>query len=183
VRGLVEGLANPHPIGATLPGVYQEDSFGQRLCLVIDDLLAPIVASLDGFPAYLDPRTTASDLLGWLAGWVGVVIDTDQDPERQRDAVRSGVALHERRGTQQGLRDAVRAWFEVEPEIIETGGTAWSSVPGGELPGSPDPHLLVRLRVPDLATVDPAYLDTLVSTLKPAHVPHHVEILLGDPAP
>ena len=74
MRGIVPGLASPHPIGGTLPGLYADDSFAQRLCEGLDELLAPVLATLDCLPAYLDPGTAPLDLLEWLAGWVGIAV-------------------------------------------------------------------------------------------------------------
>ena len=74
MRGIVSGLASPHPIGGTLPGLYADDSFAQRLCEGLDELLAPVLATLDCLPAYLDPGTAPLDLLEWLAGWVGIAV-------------------------------------------------------------------------------------------------------------
>jgi phage tail-like protein len=180
VRGLAPGLVTPFPLGASLPGLYQDDDLVQRLCAALDEVLAPVVTDLDCLDAYLDPGTTPADLLHWLAGWVGVVLD-DTPPERWRHVVRSAAALHRRRGTVGGLRDAVLAVFDVEPEIRESGGTSWSGEAGGALPGSPEPHLLVRIRVPDDVALDARRLDALVAAVKPAHVPHRVEVLPAAP--
>ena len=173
----MDGLATPHPLGATLPGIYQEDAFVQRLCGALDDVLAPVVATLDSLPAYLDPATTPADLLGWLAGWVGLVTDGPQSPRRQRELVRTGVELNRWRGTSRGVRDAVALWFGIAPEVVESGGASWSTAAGGALPGEPTPFLLVRLPVADLSTVDLRQLDAVVAAVKPAHIPHRVELV------
>ncbi|MGY1640654.1 phage tail protein I [Geodermatophilus sp. SYSU D00703] len=176
MRGLVPDLATPFPLGRTLPGLYQGDEFTQEMCAGLDEVLAPVVADLDCLPAYLDPTTTPLDLLHWLAGWVGVD-PKDVPAERRRDLVRSAAGLHRRRGTARGLREAVRVWFGVDPEVQESGGADWSGEAGAPLPGSAAPFLVVRLRVPDPATVDVRRLDALVAAVKPAHVPHEVEVL------
>ncbi len=176
MRRLAPGLVTPFPLGASLPGLYQEDDLVQRLCAALDEVLAPVVSDLDCLSAYLDPATTPSDLLQWLAGWVGVVLD-DTPPERWRQLVRSAAAVHRRRGTVGGLRAAVVAVFGVEPEIRESGGTSWSAEAGGPLPGSPEPFLLVRVRAPGDVTLDARRLDAFVAAVKPAHVPHRVEVL------
>jgi hypothetical protein len=62
-------------------------------------------------------------------------------------------------------------------EIIENGGTAWSIDPGGELPGSARPLVVVRVHVDDPKSIDPVRLDGLVAAAKPAHVEHRVEIV------
>ena len=55
MRGLVPGLASPHPLGPALPAIYQEDDFAQSFLTAFDDVLAPIFSTVDNFPACLDP--------------------------------------------------------------------------------------------------------------------------------
>ena len=67
MRGLVPGLAQPVPdrrdVAVGVPG----RSFTQRWCSALDEVLAPIITTLDSLPAYLDPATAPEDLLP-LAG-------------------------------------------------------------------------------------------------------------------
>ena len=176
MRGLVPGLASPYPIGQTLPGVFQGDSFTQRWCSAMDEVVAPVITTLDSFSAYLDPATAPEDLLPWLAGWMGIALDGHQSAERQRELVQIGVELLQWRGTARGVRAAVRALFDIEPELSESGGTAQSTQTGTPLPGSDRPDLLVRLRVPNPEEFDVRRLDALVEMAKPAHLPHRVEV-------
>ena len=83
MRGMVAGLASPHPLGAALPALYQEDAFAQRLTASLDEVLSPIFASLDGLASYLDPALAPDDFLDWLAGWVGVSLDETWPIERR----------------------------------------------------------------------------------------------------
>jgi phage tail-like protein len=176
VRGLLPGLATPTPLGGTLPSLYQQDNFAQRFCAGLDEVLAPIVATLDSLPAYLDPSTAPDDMLGWLAGWMGIVLDGHQSAERQRELVRAGVELLQWRGTARGVRAAVGALLDTEPEIVESGGAAWSETAGAALPGSEPAELLVRIAVDDAEAFDVRRLDALIAMIKPAHVPHRVEV-------
>jgi len=182
VRGAVARLRTPFPIGSTLPGLYSEDAFAQSLCMALDEVLAPIVSTIDGFAAYLDPDTTPEDMIGWLASWLGLTLDHNQSPERQRELVRVGVELLRWRGTERGVREAVAAAFGSEPRVRESGGASWSADPGGELPGSAAARLEVRLGVSDPETFDLRRLDLLVAAVKPAHMPHTVQVqaLSGD---
>jgi phage tail-like protein len=177
MRGTLEGLISPVPIGGTLPAVYLTDPFTQQLCAGLDEVLAPVLADLDSLPAYFDPGTTPEDLLSWLAGWLGLTLDSHQSEERKRALVRSGVHVLARRGTVRGIGDAVEAVFDRRPEIIEPGGAHWSPEAGTPLPGRPDGELLVRLAVPDPAQVDPRRLDEVVAAVKPAHISHRVEVV------
>ena len=139
-------------------------------------MLAPVIATLDSLPAYLDPSTAPDDMLGWLAGWMGIVLDGHQSAERQRELVRAGVELLQWRGTARGVRAAVGALLDTEPEIVESGGAAWSETAGAELPGSERAELLVRIAVDDPEAFDVRRLEALIAMIKPAHVPHRVEV-------
>lgn len=181
MRGLVEDLESPFPLGASLPSLYVEDAFAQSLCAALDGVLAPIVATIDGMPAYLDPDTTPPDMLGWLAGWLGLTLDANQPTQRQRELVRLGMELQRWRGTVRGIREAVAAAFGSTPLVLDSGGAGWSTEPTPQLPGSAVPHLVVQLGVPDPEDFDLRRLDSLVAAVKPAHIPHEVEILAISP--
>ena len=112
MRGLVPGLASPVPARRDLPSLYRDDYFAQNLCAGLDEVLAPIIATLDSLPAYLDPATAPDDMLAWLAGWMGIVLDGHQTAERQRELVQEGVDILHWRGTARGVRAAVGALFD-----------------------------------------------------------------------
>jgi len=177
MRGLVDDLGTPRPLGPELPGIYQEDAFAQSMLGAFDRVLAPVLSTLDNLDAYLDPRLTPEDFLAWLAGWVGMTIDETWSPERRRAAVGRAVELYRMRGTAAGLAQQVEIYTGGRVEIEENGGTGWSIDPGGELPGAPEPVVVVRVFVPDPKAIDPLRLDTLVGTAKPAHVEHRIEIV------
>jgi phage tail-like protein len=181
MRGLVDDLPTPHPLGETLPAMFQEDDFVQRLCGALDQVLAPVVSTLDSLTAYLDPDTAPEDLLEWLAGWVGVALDGATSSERRRALLREGVELHRWRGTAQGIKRAVAAVYDTTPEIIDSGGATWSADPTESLLGDKHPELVVRLRVDNVDAVDRRQLDAVITAVKPVHVPHRAEVLPRTP--
>lgn len=177
MRGTADGLLTPHPLVATLPGLLQQDDFLSRLCEGLDPVLAPVFATLDGFGAYLDPQTIPEDMIAWLAGWIGLTFEVGQSAQRRRDLLSAGAEQLGLRGTVRGLRGAIEAVFLVTPEILESGGAAWSATSGAPLPGAALPSLLIRLRVPEPLDIDVPRLDAVVAALKPAHMPHRVEVV------
>lgn len=179
MRGLVEGVPSPHPLGPSLPALYQDDAFAQRWLDGLDQVLAPIFLTLDNFDAYLDPWLTPADFLGWLAGWVGIVLDESWDEPRRRAIVARAVELYRMRGTAAALAGQVEIQTGGSVEIIENGATSWSVDTGGDLPGSPEPLVVVRVTVPDPKTIDAARLDALIAAAKPAHVLHRIELVKG----
>jgi phage tail-like protein len=177
MRGLIEGLDSPHPIGMRLPGLYADNDFVQRFVSAFDTALAPIFVTLDCLPAYLDPRLAPEDFLDWLAGWVGLELDESWTIERRRELVGRAVELHRWRGTRRGIAAHVALVTGGEVEVTDSGAVAWSLRPQTRLPGSDRPFLHVRVRVPDPSTVNLRRLDALVAAAKPAHLPHTVEVL------
>lgn len=184
----VAALRNPHPIAERLPGVYREafidehrrtarESFGARFLAAFDDVLAPVIATLDNLDAYLDPGTTPEDFLAWLGTWVAAPVDEGWSLERRRDFVARAAELYRRRGTAAGLREHVAVHTGGTVEIIENGASTWSAKADGKLPGSPEPVVVVRVSVADPSTVDAVKLDAIVRTSKPAHVVHRVEVV------
>jgi phage tail-like protein len=176
MRGLIPGLENPHPLGLTLPAIYQEDDLAQRFCSALDDVLAPVLSTLDCFDAYLDPKTTPDDFLEWLAGWVGLVLDENWPVERRRQLIAEAGELFSRRGTARGLHDMLRLYVDAEVEIVENGGAVWSAAPNGEAPGGPEPRVTVRVRVPN-GEAHTERIAGLVGSVMPAHIVHEVEVL------
>jgi phage tail-like protein len=187
-RGAVAGLPTPHPLGAMLPGLYQEDeadprtghvrpNFAQRFTAGLDDVLAPIIACVDNLDAYLDPSLTPADFVEWLAAWMGLELDENWPLERRRELVGKAASLYQHRGTVRGLADEVEIFVGVEPEVIDSGGVRWSTSPNTPLPGDPEPRVTVRLRVDDPSSVDVGRLEALVAAAKPAHVSAEVEVV------
>ncbi|MFD9422617.1 MULTISPECIES: phage tail protein [unclassified Streptomyces] len=187
MRTGVPGLPTPHPLIEQLPAVYLEQDFLQRFLAALDDVLAPVLLTIDNLPAHLDPRSAPDDFLAWLAQWVAVEPYEDSAPDRQRAAVRGAVARHARRGTSGGLAEAVRLETGAEPEIVESGGTAWSTRPLTPLPGQARPWVTIRVREPEAGRgrrIDRVRLEELIGTEVPAHVGFTLEILpsAGSPA-
>ena len=177
MRGTIEDLDSPHPIGMRLPGIYADDEFTQRFVSAFDTVLASIFLTLDCLPCYFDPKLAPEDFLDWLADWVGLTVDEGWTVERRRDVVSHAVELHSWRGTHRGLAKHLRLVSGGEVEITDSGAAAWSARPQTPLPGSERPFLHVRVRVADPAAVDKRKLDNLVAASKPAHLPHTLEVV------
>lgn len=177
MRGTLDGLAPAQSLGSALPAVYQEDDFTQRFLAGLDVVVAPVFAVIDNIDAYLDPDLAPPDFLTWLATWVGVAPDERWDEARTRAIVGSAVDLYRMRGTAAALQAQIELETGGQVEIIENGATGWSVDAAGELPGSPEPIIVVRVMVTDPRSIDPLRLDGLVARAKPAHVPHRIEVV------
>ncbi|WP_436772328.1 phage tail protein [Yinghuangia sp. YIM S09857] len=179
MRGTVDGLPTAHPLLYRLPGMYLGQEFVEGFLAGLDELLAPVLLTLDNLPAHLDPRTAPEDFLAWVAGWVAVEADADRPVAQRRAMVADAVSRHQRRGTARTLAEAIHLETGAVPELSETGGTKWSTAPDESLPGESRPWVRIELRVPDPASVDRGRLERLIAAEIPAHVGFTLEI---DPA-
>ena len=181
-------LINPHPLVEALPGVYRDawidearrtarEAFGARFISAFDEVLAPILATLDNLDAYLDPDTTPEDFLVWLGEWVAASVDAGWGEDRRRAFVGQAADLYRRRGTAAGLRDHVQIHTGGLVEVVENGASSFSAKPDAKLPGSPEPVVVVRVIVDDPTEIDRAKLESMVHASKPAHVVHRVEVV------
>lgn len=177
MRGLLAGLATPAPLSETLPSMLRGDAFARDLCAALDEVLAPVLLSLDSFPAYLDVSTTPDDMLPWLAQWVGLTVDQGQEQGARRDLLRTAREMHARQGTRHGIELAVTAALGVQVSVTESGGTAWSNRTDAGFPGDDVPSIVVTaLPGPD-QVVDLEHLDEVVRAVRPVHVRYEVKVV------
>ncbi len=182
-RGTVPGLATPYRLGDLLPAVYQEfDPFIMRFTAGLDDVLAPVLSTLDCLDAYVDPLLAPEDFVEWLAGWVGATLDENAPLALRRMAVARAAELHRSRGTVTGLRTALELLTGAAVEVADSGGVTWSATPSGPPPGpapstEDGPWVAVRVTLPPDTTVSDRVIEGAVAAAKPAHVPHSVEVI------
>lgn len=183
MRGTVTGLSSPHPLGSMMPAVFQDDNFTMRWTAALDEVLAPVMASLDCIEAYVDPLLAPEDFLVWLAGWSGMVLDENWPLPRQRAVVAATAELYRSRGTSAGLRRHVELVTGGQVEIAESGGVTWSATPTSPEAAAPGgsaddqgPWVSVRVSVPDPDQINVRALDSLIGAIKPAHVVHRLEV-------
>ena len=179
MRGYIPGLETPHPLGPALPALYQDDDFVQRMLDGLDAVVAPVFSHDRQLRLVPRPQPHARRLprlarrLGRDRAGRGL---GRGPPPGDRRAGRGAVPAPRDGG---GLAGQVEIQTGGTVEIVENGATGWSVDPGGELPGSADPLVVVRVTVPDPKSIDAQQLDTLVATAKPAHVMHRIEIVKG----
>ncbi|PPK67658.1 phage tail protein [Actinokineospora auranticolor] len=176
MRGAVAGLPSAVPMLELLPAIYQEDPFTERFMAGFDDVLAPVLSTVDCVADYLDPLLAPEDFLEWLSGWVGIELDEGWPLDRRRAVVGTAVEMYRMRGTVSGLRANLEVLTGGVVEIVDSGGVAHSLDPDAELPGDAHPRLAVRVRVQDPLSAPEDLVDAVVAAAKPAHVVHRVEV-------
>lgn len=169
-------METPSPLTGTLPSLLREDAFARQLCDGLDIVLAPVLLSLDSFPAYLDVGTTPEDMLPWLAQWVGLGVDPAQDAAEQRELLRTARDLHAFQGTRRGIQLAVKAALGIEVDVVETGAASWSTRADADLPGEPGPAVVVTARPESDREVDIDRFDAVVRAVSPGHVRCRVQV-------
>ena len=177
MRSTVVGLPNALPLGSMLPSIYQsDDEFIMRFTAGLDEVLAPVLSTLDCLGSYVDPGVAPADFLDWLANWVGLEVTFgDTDLARMRLAVAAAVRLYRLRGTPTGLRDHLELITGGRVEIADSGGVVASTTPDTPLPGEDTPRLAIRVtRASDALA---PLVEAVVRASKPAHVMHAVEVV------
>ena len=176
MRGMVAGLASPHPLTETLPSMLRDDPFAASLCASFDDLLAPVVLTLDTFADHLDPATTPEDMIPWLAQWLGLAVDLDVEQARRRHELQIAYLLNARKGTRASIETELTNALGMPVEVSESGGAHWSPDPEAPLPGEPQQMLSVVVHPVAGQDVDLDRLDALIRSVKPAHVRNQVSV-------
>ncbi len=176
MRAAVEGLGTPYPLGTLMPAIYQSDPAAMRWTAGFDEVLAPVISTLDCLRAYIDPMLAPDDFVLWLAGWFGMVLDENWPLRRQRAAVAQSVVLYRQAGTVAGLRALTELVTGGEVEVSDSGGVAWSQAPNTPPPGQDEASVTVKVQIPADQRLELKALDDLVAAAKPAHVAHRVKV-------
>jgi phage tail-like protein len=179
MRGTIEGLMSPHPLGNALPSILQRDEFAMTFVSVFDDCLAPVFWTLDSSHAYFDPSVAPDDFVVWLGSWVGLTMDESWPIERRREHLAKAAELYRFRGTPMGLAKQVELLTGTAPDVVDSGGVSWSSEPEAALPGNPLPRVVVRVTQAAVDAAGMAHINALVEAGKPAHVAHAIEVITG----
>jgi phage tail-like protein len=170
-------MKSPHPIGELMPAVFQDDPTTMRWTDGLDEVIAPVIATIDCLIAYVDPMLAPEDFLRWLAEWFGSDLDENWPLERQRAVVAESVRLYRLRGTAAGLREQLELATGGTIEIADSGGVTASLTPTPAVIEPKMPWVSIRLRVSDPEAVSVATLDGMIRASRPAHVPHALEVV------
>ncbi|MYR84759.1 phage tail protein [Streptomyces sp. SID685] len=176
MRGMVEGLGSPYSVVQLMPAVYQDDPFTVRLTACWDEVIAPVVSTLDCLDSYVDPRFAPEDFLVWLADRMGTQLDENWPMARKRAATAHAVQGHRARGTVEGVRARIALAAGGEVDVSDCGGVYTSARPQTPFPENPQPGVVVRIAVEREQDADPIDVEALVRECLPAHVPYRVEI-------
>ncbi len=117
-----------------LPAIYRNqacpDEFLVRLLSLYASFNQEVESEIGSIPALFDPKAAPARFLSWLAGCLGLDLDTNWDEEKQRRIIGEIFRLSGRRGTAAGLREILRLFAGVDAHIDEPIlHAAWWSLP------------------------------------------------------
>ncbi|MFF4409950.1 phage tail protein [Streptomyces sp. NPDC001404] len=164
---------------AALPAVYRQGDFADRFVSGFDDVLSPVLETLDCLDAYTAPGTAPADFLDWMLDWTGADLPASVPEAGRRYALAAGVRLQGLRGTRTGLELMVRHVLCGHVEIAETGGTRYGLWPDDTAEDHEPPR--VRVRVTPPAGMPAQDVVHVVRDWLPAHA--HATIDVADPRP
>jgi phage tail-like protein len=186
IERVVGGDTAPQPVSSRgylrghLPALYADDDFAMRLVSAFEEVLDPLVATLDNLPEHFDAGHAPRDVLELLTEWLALERDEQRSGEERRRIVQRAPELLSLRGTRAGLELALELAFPGVPFRIEdAGGVSWSLDPddhGMQAPAS----FVIYCDMP-LAENRLAAVARLIEQAKPAHVGHRLRVRSAEP--
>ncbi len=107
----------------SLPEIYEDGDFGMRFLFGLEQVLDPIIATLDSLPALFHAELAPDHALAGLAAWLGVEDVEGLPPGARREALRRAGELGRLRGTRAGLQLALEVFYPHTPMRIDDNGS------------------------------------------------------------
>lgn len=133
-----------------LPAAFREDpvsaDFTDRFVSVMDRPLRDVERRIDHHAALYDPEAAparpGADMLGFIAGWIGLGFESRWPIERRRRMLSAMARLLYLRGTPEGMRQALIAYFGWRtPPAADRTTVPCGCHPRCGLPAAPSPGL------------------------------------------
>lgn len=153
-------LGGPALYTSFLPPYFQESEFLGRFLKILEGVWEPMQRRQDSVDLHFDPRVSPPQLLGWMAGWLGVPLDPHWPEARQRAWLREAVTLYRWRGTRYGLSRALETVFGLTPVLSED---------------SAQPHTL-RVTLLDSLDGDDTASREAITAFVQRHAPAHTQV-------
>lgn len=127
-----------------LPAHFQENGVLGAFLLPFERHMDTLSDIVEHIAEVFDPSLTEPEFLPWLATWVSLALDPDWDEARRRELIAKAVDLYRHRGTVRGLKEYLKIYTGLEPDIREwswPGGmqVGVASMIGGIFPSPPVP--------------------------------------------
>lgn len=117
-----------------LPALYRNTKncgdFLVRLLSLFESLYTETEREIASLPALFDPEAAPGEFLAWLAGCLGLDVDSNWSEKEQRHIIAEIFRLYGLRGTAAGLRESLRLFAGVDAVIEEPLlNASWWSLP------------------------------------------------------
>ncbi|HUR84131.1 MAG TPA: phage tail protein [Solirubrobacteraceae bacterium] len=172
-----------------VPDIYRRDAgarrddpppFAMRFLEALEEVLDPIVATLDSLPAHLDVDLAPEHALAGLATWLGVDDVENLPAHQRREAVRQAGALGRLRGTRAGLELALTLFFpDLTLHVNDHGGVVVSE----DVEGEPPPAAVASFDVVCAQSLPPEQqmaVARCIERWKPAHASYKLRVRRGE---
>ena len=158
----------------------QPPPFVMRFLHALEEVLDPIVATLDSLPAHLDVDLAPEHALEGLASWLGVDEVESLPPDQRREAVRRAGELGRLRGTRAGLQLALSLFFPSISMRINDHGAVTVSESADD---APPPASAASFEVMCDQSLPPETQMAVARTIerwKPVHAHYKLRVKRGD---
>lgn len=171
-RRMVTGLGTPFPLINAVPPMLAEDPFVQRMMPAFDEVLAPIINTLDCFPYYLDPSIAPMDMVTYMASWLFPSYEDQLSEEGLRHALATVVERSGWRGTKRGVIEALETFQLASIDIQDSGGTIVGGTPSDPTtwPEVAAPAVTVTCVMGPNSSLNESQIRAVMRFLVPAHV-------------
>ena len=172
--------SQPEFLAKYMPAIFRQDPFMQRLLRMFDEMLRPLLGTVDAVDCYFDPLITPPAFVEWLGAWVGEELSPSW-PDRSRRALVSEAAwIHRARGTHAGIKRAVELVAGCEALVIDnTEGFRLDEDGRLGVNTALQPPERNRIQIVlrgSAADIDLEAVNDVVRKLKPAHCAFSVEL-------
>ncbi len=171
-RGYVQDLQSPFPLIQAVPPMLAQDQFIQRMLPAFDEVLAPIISTLDCLDSYFDPQIAPEDFLRYLSTWVTSHTGNEMSVPGLRHEIATAVATSEWRGTPSSLQARFFP-FDLQDIVLEESGGITVSTTATDPATWPDtPPMVATVTITPLPdspnTIE--NITQLILDFAPAHV-------------
>ena len=117
-----------------MPPLYRDQGdcgdFLLRYLSLFESFFTEGEVEITGLPAMFDPDSAPVDILPWLGSWLAIDWDERWNAAKGREVIRKAFDLYGKRGTLEGLREALELFAGVRAVILEPiSETAWWGLP------------------------------------------------------
>lgn len=172
-----------------VPDIYRRDAyarkdqpppFAMRFLEALEEVLDPIVATLDSLPAHFDVDLAPEHALAGLAAWLGVDEVESLPAHQRREVVRRAGELGRLRGTRAGLELALTLFFpEVALRVNDHGEVTVSE----DVEGAPPPAVAASFDVVCEQSLPPETqmaVARCIERWKPVHAAYKLRVRRGE---